>query len=140
MRIVRRHGRDDLAVDYIGQSNDGKRVEFVRSLQPPFTKEEKLVMIVSTLFGCPVKCEMCDAGGDYSGKLTAEEMFFQIDKMVADVFPDGAISSDKFKIQFARMGEPSFNENVLKVMKGLSARYKAKCLIPSLSSVAPAAS
>jgi len=45
---------------------------------------------------------------------------------------------DKFKIQFARMGEPSLNLNTLDVLEELPYRYNAGGLIPSISTIAPA--
>lgn len=140
MKIVKKFGRDDLATVYIGETSEGKRVEFVQSLQPPLTRDDKWVLIVSTLFGCPVKCEMCDAGTSYAGKLTEDEIYAQLDHMVDDFFPNRVIPSKKFKIQFARSGEPSFNDSVLNVLRGLPGRYKVNEITPSLSSIAPRSS
>jgi 23S rRNA (adenine2503-C2)-methyltransferase len=137
MNIIGKTGREDLAMVYLAEMGLDKYVEFVHSLQPPFSRCEKWVLIVSTLFGCPVGCSMCDANGWYKGKLTAEEIFAQIDHMVLQYFPDRNIPVKKFKIQFARMGEPSFNSNVLEVLKQLPQRYNAPGLMPSLSTIAP---
>ncbi len=137
MKIVRTVGREDLAQVYIAESKEGKRVEFVQSLQPPFSRSDKWVLIVSTLYGCPVECEMCDAGGSFAGKLSAEDILFQIDHMVDLFYPSRVVTAKKFKIQFARVGEPSFNENVLAVLRKLPKRYEAKGLLPSLSTIAP---
>jgi len=94
-------------------------------------------LIVSTLFGCPVGCLICDAGGSFGGKLSKEEIFAQIDHMVVSRFPDKIIPSKKFKVQFARMGEPVFNSAVLEVLEELPSRYKCDNLLPSFSTVAP---
>lgn len=136
MKIIQKFGKENLATVYIGETARG-RIEFVESLQPPLTREEKWVLIISTLYGCPVECEMCDAGGSYSGKLSAEEIFAQIDHIVAQYHPDLAVPSKKFKIQFARVGEPSFNKAVLDVLEILPKRYRAPGLMPSLSTIAP---
>jgi 23S rRNA (adenine2503-C2)-methyltransferase len=93
--------------------------------------------MVSTLYGCPVKCQMCDAGGHYRGKPTAEEILKQIDYMVDEWFPGRHIPARKFKIQFARMGEPAFNLGVLKALEQLPSRYDATGLMPSISTIAP---
>jgi len=137
MKIVAETGREDLAMVYLAEMRNGRFVEFVHSLQPPFSREEKWVLIVSTLFGCPVGCRICDAGGWYRGKLSAEEIRAQIDYMVDLYYPSGDIPAKKFKIQFARMGEPSFNPAVLDVLRELPRRYRAPGLIPSLSTIAP---
>jgi hypothetical protein len=49
--------------------------------------------------------------------LTAEEILMQIDHMVNEWFPDGIVPASKFKIQFARMGEPSLNMAVLDALE-----------------------
>ncbi|HID10281.1 MAG TPA: radical SAM protein, partial [Candidatus Latescibacteria bacterium] len=121
----------------IAQMRDGRMVEFVESVQPPVPLEKKWVLIVSTLFGCPVGCPMCDAGGEYRGKLSKEEILGQIDYLVRKRFPDGAVPVEKFKVQFARMGEPAFNPAVVEVLDELPRRYEAPGLLPSLSTVAP---
>jgi 23S rRNA (adenine2503-C2)-methyltransferase len=137
MKIVGKVGRDDIATVYIAEIREGLFIEFVESIQPPLSREEKWVLIVSTLLGCPVGCPMCDAGGWYKGKLSKEEIMAQIDYMVARRFPDKRIPSKKFKIQFARMGEPSFNPYVLEVLEELPVIYDAPGLIPSISTIAP---
>lgn len=137
-KIVGKAGNPNLATVYVAQSNAQKHFEFVESLQPPFTIEDKWVLIISTLFGCPVGCSMCDAGGFYQGKLTANEILAQIDYLVAQKFPDRIIPSKKFKIQFARMGDPALNAEVLTVLEQLPNRFQTKRLLPSVSTVAPA--
>ncbi len=145
MKILAEYGRDDLAKVYVAQLREDNLkenknqylVEFVESLQPPLSRENKWVLIISSMFGCPVHCMMCDAGGDFSGCLTAEEMFAQIDFMVRQRFPNGKPVTSKFKIQFARMGEPSLNPAVLKVLEQLPIKYDVKTLCISLSSIAP---
>lgn len=140
MKILGWAGRDDIAIVYIADMGNGRLVEFVESVQPPFPREEKWVLIVSTLFGCPIKCLMCDACEDYKGKLSADEIFQQIDFLVRKRFPDRKIPSKKFKIQFARLGEPALNDAVLDVLDELPSFVHAPGLIPSVSTIAPASS
>jgi 23S rRNA (adenine2503-C2)-methyltransferase len=47
------------------------------------------------------------------------------------------VPAGKFKIQFARMGEPAFNMAVLEVLEELPGRYHAPGLMPSVSTIAP---
>jgi 23S rRNA (adenine2503-C2)-methyltransferase len=112
-------------------------VEFVESLQPPHPRSEKWVLIVSSLYGCPVGCLMCDAGGDFKGKVSKEDILKQIDYLVTNRYPDRKLPQKKFKIQFARMGEPALNPAVLDVLKELPSRYDAPGLLTSISTVAP---
>ena len=137
MRVVASTGREDIALVYILDLGSEKWVECVQALQPPLPVEQKWVLLVSTMFGCPVRCKMCDAGGFYAGKATAEEIFAQIDFLVRQRFPDGRIPSRQFKIQFARMGEPALNMAVLDVLEQLPRRYHAPGCMPSVSSIAP---
>jgi 23S rRNA (adenine2503-C2)-methyltransferase len=139
INVLEEFGSEDLAKVYVASVRDNKDylVEFVESIQPPIPREKKWVLIVSTLYGCPVGCKMCDAGGEYKGKLTADEIIAEIDYMVRKRFPDGNIPIPKFKIQFARMGDPALNNNVLDVLRQLPDLYNAPGLLPSLSTVAP---
>ena len=136
MEIVAKYGRDDLAILYIGQE-DGKFLVFVESLQPPVPRDKKWVLILSTMYGCPVKCSMCDAGTYYHGKISYDVMYKQIDYMVSKRYPNRTIPAEKFKIQFARMGEPALNSDVLEVMRKLPELYNAPGLMPCISTIAP---
>jgi len=137
MKVIASAGREDIAMVYIVELEGGKLAECVESVQPPVPREEKWVLLVSTMFGCPIGCKMCDAGGFYQGKLRREDILAQIDFLVYKRFPDGQVPARQFKIQFARMGEPSMNAKVLEVLDELPSRYEAPGLMPSLSTVAP---
>jgi len=137
IRLLASTGREDIAKVYVAEGSDGKRLEFVESIQPPLSREEKWVLIISTLYGCPVGCRFCDAGGSYSGKISKEDLLGQLDHMVMSRYPNGRVPSKKFKIQFARMGEPAYNDAVLDVMEELPRRYHSDGLLLSFSTVAP---
>lgn len=137
MNVIHTQGSSTLARVYVAELSDGARVEFVESIQPPVPREEKWVLIVSTLKGCPVDCPMCDAGGSYGGKLTAEEIVGQVEHMILARFPDRRIPVPKLKVQFARMGDPAFNDAVLDALELLPERLEAPGLMPSISTVAP---
>lgn len=137
MKIIAKTGNDKLATVYVAQSIDGKLLEFVESVPAPFTVNEKWVLIISTLYGCPIKCRFCDAGNFYNGKPTKEELFFQVDYLIKNRFGGKSIPVKKFKIQFSRMGEPSFNSAVLEVLEEFPNRYDAPGFYPSLSTIAP---
>jgi 23S rRNA (adenine2503-C2)-methyltransferase len=137
MEIINYFGKEDLAIVYLAKMDNGEIIEFVESLQPPIPREKKWVLIISVLYGCPIKCLMCDANHTYKGKLNVEEIISQIDYMVLRRFPNRIVPIPKFKIQFARMGEPALNENVLEVLKLLPSIYKSPGLIPCISTIAP---
>lgn len=150
MKILAKTGNSNLATVYMADMGGGRLIEFVEACQPPYGRDERWILMVSTLFGCPVKCLFCDAGGGYRGKPTADEILRQIDYMVNEWFPDGVVTASKFKIQFARMGEPSLNMAVLDALERLPNRYtrpstaresaspiRAANLMPSISTIAP---
>ena len=137
MKVFAVTGTPDVAEVFMADMGEGRMIEFVEALQLPYSRDERWVLMVSTLYGCPVKCQICDAGGSYRGKPTAEEILQQIDHMVYRWYPDGHVPSEKFKIQFARMGEPAFNMAVLDVLEELPRRYHAPGLMPSISTIAP---
>jgi 23S rRNA (adenine2503-C2)-methyltransferase len=137
MKVTATAGNHNIATVYLARMENGKWVEFVESVQPPIPRKEKWVLIVSTLYGCPVACPICDAGGRYEGILSTEEILAQVDYLVKKYFPVGSIPVKKFKIQFARMGEPTLNPHVLDVLEILPSVYDAPGLMPSLSTIAP---
>jgi 23S rRNA (adenine2503-C2)-methyltransferase len=140
MEILSKQGDPDLALVYVARfrNHDRFMAEFVDARDPDQPMDKKWVIIVSTQFGCPIACPMCDAGGDYQGDLKASEMFAQIDWIVEKHGTDRLSSVEKFKIQFARMGEPALNPAVLDVLQELPLRYGAPGLIPCIATSAPA--
>ena len=51
MRIIAKTGKENIAMVYIAEMDNGKLIEFVESVQPPIPREKKWVLIVSTLYG-----------------------------------------------------------------------------------------
>jgi 23S rRNA (adenine2503-C2)-methyltransferase len=136
--VVNSAGNDDLARVFVAELSGGRRIEFVESVQPPIPRDEKWVLIVSTLHGCPVGCPICDAGGSYEGRLTADEIISQVEYLVRRRYPDGRCTIPKMKVQFARMGDPAFNDAVLDAIETLPSRLDIPGFLPSISTVAPA--
>ena len=137
MKIIAKTGNEDIATVFIAEMGEGKYVEFVESVQPPIPRERKFVLIVSSLYGCPIGCAFCDAGGYFKGILSSDEILSQIDFLIKRRFPDGKVPVEKFKVQFARMGEPAMNENVIDVLDLLPEMYDAPGLLPCVSTTAP---
>lgn len=135
MKVIASTGREDVAMVYVVDMGENRLIECVESIQPPIPREDKWVLLVSTMFGCPIGCSMCDAGGHYQGKPTKEQILAQIDFLVRKHYPDGIIPAKQFKIQFARMGEPTLNPQVLNVLDELPELYKAPGLIDRKSVV-----
>jgi 23S rRNA (adenine2503-C2)-methyltransferase len=140
--VIAEYGNEELAKVYVAEMREEGAarthlVEFVESVQPPLPRDKKWVLIVSSMFGCPIRCRMCDAGGDFGGKMDADEILAQIEYLVRRKYPDLRVPVLKFKIQFARMGEPSLNPSVLDAMERLPNEFRAPGLNVSMSTVAP---
>jgi 23S rRNA (adenine2503-C2)-methyltransferase len=140
-RLLSMSGKDELALVYalqLGGSDDDRfAVETVDSVDPRYPRREKTVIILSTQFGCPVGCPMCDAGGSYAGNLTAEQMLEQV-RFVVSRRPE-ILESRKLKVHFARMGEPALNGRaVLRALERLQGALPAPGLMPCVATVAPA--
>jgi 23S rRNA (adenine2503-C2)-methyltransferase len=136
LEILGTYGKESLAILYVAKYQE-EILEFVESVQPPVPRDEKWVLILSTLYGCPMKCVMCDSGEYYHGYVSKEVMLDQLDYMISKRFPDRKIGVQKLKIQFARMGEPSLNPDVIPLLTELPYIYDAPGLLPCISTVAP---
>lgn len=83
------------------------------------TRNDRWMIGVSTMSGCPVHCKFCATGKLKSWRcLTADEIFEQV-KFILDknseYIPE---NSKEFKINYTRMGEPFLNiENVKNAIK-----------------------
>ncbi|HAF07826.1 MAG: Radical SAM domain protein [candidate division TA06 bacterium 32_111] len=135
MKIVLKNEIKRVSSVYIVETFDGNKIESV-DVEPKISKKcyEKWVLILSTQIGCPVGCLFCDSGYKYIRNLTYKELIHQVEFMINERKIDPK-RFKKFKVQFARMGEPSFNDNVLEVMKNLKEKYPN--YIPCISTVFP---
>lgn len=141
MKVVEVAGRPDLAQVFVLELRPGVRgrVECVGAVDPAVPRCDKVVLVISSQFGCPVGCTMCDAGTWFDGNLTAEEIRAQIRHLVGAWAGPQAVSCPKFKVQFARMGEPSFNDAVLEVMATLGELIPTPGLVACVATTAPRA-
>lgn len=72
---------------------------------------EKWVATISTQKGCPMRCQFCDCPKfGFHGNVSYEEM----GRMIRTILVNENVKSTKrFNVHFARMGEPTFNWDVL---------------------------
>lgn len=134
LKIIDSIGNSNISKVYFAKTLQGKYLEFAESWDH---KDNRWVLIISTLFGCPVNCSICDAGSFFEGKISKDELLSQIDYLVNLRYSKSKINCNEFKIQFARMGEPTLNSAVLDVLYEISNRYNCDCLLPSFSTIAP---
>lgn len=81
--------------------------------------QEKWVITLSTQYGCPMKCTFCDVPEvKFKGNATFQDLKDQLYNAF-NCFPDVKYT-DRLNIHFARMGEPSFNSDVLAFTSWLS--------------------
>jgi 23S rRNA (adenine2503-C2)-methyltransferase len=138
LSVLKKTGRHGLAEVYLAMvRNDPESlIEFVDACDPAAgDRGSKWVIIVSTQLGCPVGCLMCDTGRRFQGNLSAAEILAQVGQVVSANGRDPNTCA-KFKVQFARMGEPALNDEVLRALWRLKDRYPG--VIPCIATVAPA--
>jgi 23S rRNA (adenine2503-C2)-methyltransferase len=142
LEVVHSGGRGDLATVHVARfrGDDRYLAEFVGSLSGSPSPDEKWVAILSTQYGCPVGCSFCDAGDHFDGNLTKDELLAQLDWLVEARYGSRKVPTRKFKVQFARMGEPALNPAVIDAIREMRTRYDAPGLMPCVSTVAPEAS
>jgi 23S rRNA (adenine2503-C2)-methyltransferase len=137
LKVLQKRGKKELALVYVASlRNDPLNlVEFVDACSPSVgDRLKKWVIIISSQLGCPVNCLMCDAGGGFRGNLSSAEMLGQIQTVVTDNGLDPN-NCAKFKVQFARMGEPALNPEVITALRDLAGLYPR--VIPCIATIGP---
>lgn len=77
--------------------------------------EDKLVVTVSSQKGCPMKCNFCDCPKlGFHGNVSLPELVSEISTGIS---LSGIDHGKRLNVHFARMGEPTFNENVIEAAK-----------------------
>lgn len=73
----------------------------------------KWVTTISTQKGCPMRCNFCDCHKyGYYGNVSLEEMCYQVETVLKHY--SNIKNTERFNLHFARMGEPTFNKEVLR--------------------------
>lgn len=102
----------------------------------------KWVATISTQHGCPMKCAFCDCPKyGFYGNVSTEDLAYEIETMLKE-FSQKYPHTDRFNVHFARMGEPTFNQNVLEftenILRTLTNNYiNAKTIHPVVSTMLP---
>lgn len=79
---------------------------------------EKWVVTISTQYGCSMGCKFCDVPKVGPGKnATLEDLTLQV-KFAIGIHPEVG-ATKRLNVHYARMGEPTFNGNVLVHARGL---------------------
>ena len=89
---------------------------------------DKLVVTVSSQKGCPMHCNFCDCPKlGFKGNATLPELITEI---MSGVALSGIKHGQRLNVHYARMGEPTFNPNVI-----TSAEFIAQMLMSENSDV-----
>ena len=103
-----------------------KRIDKVE--HKPVDITDKLVVTVSSQKGCPMDCNFCDCPKlGFKGNATLPELITEI---MSGVALSGIKHGQRLNVHYARMGEPTFNPNVI-----TSAEFIAQMLMNDHSDV-----
>ena len=103
-----------------------KRIDKVE--HKPVDITDKLVVTVSSQKGCPMNCNFCDCPKlGFKGNATLPELITEI---MSGVALSGIKHGQRLNVHYARMGEPTFNPNVI-----VSAEFIAQMLMSENSDV-----
>lgn len=73
---------------------------------------QKWVATISTQKGCPMKCGFCDVHKyGYYGNANIDDLSYQISTIING---ETITKTDRFNVHYARMGEPTFNDDVIR--------------------------
>lgn len=128
---------NNIKADFLGLH---KEINGVENTDVDLT--EKWVATISTQKGCPMKCKFCDCPKfGYHGNATVEDLVYEVKTILQG---ESVNHTDRFNVHFARMGEPTFNWNVIDFtknkLKPLVDEYvKAKTVHPVVSTMLPKA-
>lgn len=101
---------------------------------------DKWVATISTQKGCFMKCQFCDCPKfGFHGNVSLEELEYQIRTILEN---ESVKETNRFNVHFARMGEPTWNNDVLvfseNILRNLVGSYiKAKTIHPVVSTMLP---
>lgn len=102
---------------------------------------KKWVATISTQHGCPMKCVFCDCPKyGFYGNVSREDLKYQIETICKN---ENVYRTERFNVHFARMGEPTFNFNVLSFTENdlqecvRKSRVKAETIHPVVSTMLP---
>lgn len=98
---------NNIKADFLGYT---KRIEKVEHRDVDIT--DKLVVTVSSQKGCPMACDFCDCPKfGFYGNCSAVELVSEITTGIA---LSGIKKGQRLNVHFARMGEPTFNPDVIR--------------------------
>ena len=142
------HNLEFLTVGDYGKENNikanflglTKEINGVANTEVDLSK--KWVATISTQKGCPMNCKFCDVPKfGFYGNASIEDMERQIRTIIEN---ESVRYTERFNVHFARMGEPTWNDNVLAfgiALKGVvrKCELRADTVHPVVSTMLPKA-
>lgn len=101
---------------------------------------KKWVATISSQKGCAMKCQFCDCPKfGYHGNASEAELAYQIETILKN---EEITHTDRFNVHFARMGEPTWNPDVLSFAKNtlrdlVASHITAETIHPVISTMLP---
>lgn len=138
------HRLEFLTVGDYGKENNIKAdfLGLTKEINGEYSSRPKQEMGSNTQKGCPMHCKFCDVPKfGFYGNASIEDMDRQIRTIIEG---ESVRETDRFNVHFARMGEPTWNDNVLAfglALRGVvkSAGLTAKTVHPVVSTMLPKA-
>lgn len=97
---------------------------------------EKWVVTISTQYGCSMGCNYCDVPKVGPGKnATLKDLLSQV-SLVLKLYPE-VDPTKRLNVHFARMGEPTFNPDVITAASIMRAADEHDCIHPVVSTMMP---
>jgi 23S rRNA (adenine2503-C2)-methyltransferase len=126
--------------DYGAPVNVNPATDIVPAGVPLMPREEKWVVTISSQYGCRESCQFCDVPKVGAGlNATYDDMMAQIDAALS-LHPE-VTSTKRLNLHFARMGEPTWNPEVIWVAMDLedyaSRRFASVHSHPVVSTMCP---
>jgi len=111
----------------------GKDVNLAEMAVPddvqPLPLSEKWVATISSQYGCSMGCNFCDVPVVGPGlNASSSDLLGQLEEII-DLHPNE--TTKRFNVHFARMGEPTFNFNVITVAAHLAGQRELARTIPN---------
>lgn len=123
---------NNIKADFLGYK---KKIEKVENTEVDLN--DKLVVTVSSQKGCPMNCNFCDCPKlGFHGNVSVAELISEISTGIA---LSGVKDGQRLNVHYARMGEPTFNFNVIESAKvvGEFANKHFKEYYPVVSTMLP---
>lgn len=126
---------NNIKADFLGLHNE---IHGVKHKDVDLT--EKWVATISTQKGCPMKCQFCDCPKfGYYGNASLADLAYQIGTILEN---ETVRKTERFNVHFARMGEPTWNREVLNFSSALlrdivKKHIDAKVIHPVVSTMLP---